>query len=69
MACRPKNKVCFACEQWFHEDNAEYCHECTEWKCAKCGACGCDVSEETLKAVRAIVKTYEYWLNDIDAFQ
>ncbi len=64
MACRPTKKVCFGCLKIFHEDDAEYCHNCTEWKCPHCGICGCLVDEETLKAIRAIVKTYEIWIED-----
>jgi hypothetical protein len=62
MACRPQKKVCFSCGQWFHENDATYCNECTEWKCSKCNACGCDLSEESLFVLRTIVKTYEVWL-------
>lgn len=64
MACRPKKKVCFKCGQWFHEKAAEYCPECTEWKCSKCGACGCDITEGELRVVRAMTKTYETWLEE-----
>jgi hypothetical protein len=69
MACRPTKKACFKCGLWFDEKDAKYCHECTEWKCAVCGACGCDVSQEVLFAVRAIVKTYEQWMMDDDDFR
>ena len=62
MACRPEVKVCFKCEDRFKEVDAVYCDICTEWKCPLCGACGCSVSPETLKAIRAIVRTYEEWL-------
>ena len=66
MACRPEKKVCFFCGNWFREDEAEYCGECTEWKCAECGACGCSLSDDALFAVRAIVKTYETWLEELE---
>jgi hypothetical protein len=62
LACRPTKKVCFGCMKIFEEDDAEYCHNCTEWKCPHCGICGCLVEEETLRAIRAIVKTYELWI-------
>jgi hypothetical protein len=62
LACRPTTKVCFGCLKQFKEDDAEYCHNCTEWKCPHCGICGCLVEEETLRAIRAIVKTYELYL-------
>ena len=62
MACRPKNKVCFKCGDWFHEDDAMYCNDCTELKCSKCGACGCNITEGELRVVRAMTKTYETWL-------
>jgi hypothetical protein len=62
MACRPEIKTCFNCFKQFNENNAVYCDTCTEWECSECGACGCDVSPSTLKAIRAIVKTYEDWL-------
>jgi methionyl-tRNA synthetase len=64
MACRPELKVCFGCERVFDESEAKYCDKCTEWKCPHCETCGCKVSPETLKAIRAIVKTYELWLED-----
>ena len=69
MACRPTNKMCFNCGEWFKEEDAEYCYECTEWKCSLCGACGCSVAPSVLFAVRAIVKTYETWLEEEDINQ
>lgn len=64
LACRPELKVCFGCEKAFLEEDAIYCNKCTEWICPYCKVCGCSVSEETLKAIRAIVKTYEIYLEN-----
>ena len=64
MACRPEKKICYGCEEWFHEDDAEYCSLCTEWICPHCGMCGCLLVKLGLKAVRAVIKTYEVWLEE-----
>jgi len=64
VACRPEKKVCFVCEEWFHEKDAKYCPECTEWKCPHCHSCGCHITEGELRVVRAMTRTYETWLEE-----
>ncbi|GAF99792.1 unnamed protein product [marine sediment metagenome] len=64
MSCRPKKKVCFSCEEWFHQNNAILCEKCNQYKCSKCNACGCSVSKDILLAVRAMEKTYERWIEE-----
>ncbi|MFB6089365.1 MAG: hypothetical protein ABEK36_06305 [Candidatus Aenigmatarchaeota archaeon] len=65
--CSPEEVKCFNCGKWFHKEktNAEFCEECEDWKCPHCGYCICDFEhEETKFAVRAMIDTYENFLNN-----
>jgi len=77
MPCRPDEKMCFKCGEWFDiKDFPEryrgegtwetvsllFLCECGQYTCPHCGGCFCNVSGETKKAVHAMEQTYEKWI-------
>ena len=50
---------CFKCGERFCVLDAEVCPRCGWFKCLRCGACGCGLSEETIIAVFQMRKVYE----------
>lgn len=62
--CSPKRVKCFNCDKWFTKtDEVEQCKKCKDWKCPYCGFCICTFKhEETKKAIRAMIETYEKFL-------
>ena len=59
---RPQEKLsicCFRCLSWFDAQNAVACRICGDLKCAKCGACLCDLSIQERKVAMAFIATYQ----------
>lgn len=63
--CRPEKINCFKCEKWFNKKMGEECKICGEFKCPYCKSCLCDMSNETKKAVIAMIRTYEEYLTNL----
>ncbi len=50
---------CFRCGKHFDIESADICIRCSWMKCPQCGACGCNLSEETAKAIFEMRRVYE----------
>jgi len=50
---------CFKCGQKFRSKEAKICTKCGWMICPHCKACGCDLSEETTRAIFYMRRTYE----------
>lgn len=64
--CTPTVVKCFKCREWFNKDtdNAKWCDTCEDWECPSCGYCICSFQhDETQIAVRAMIDTYENYLD------
>lgn len=61
--CTPSKLNCFNCSKWFEKKNVKECEICGEILCPFCNSCLCNMSNETKKAVIAMIKTYEEFLH------
>ena len=50
---------CFRCGKRFDIESANICIRCSCMKCPQCGTCGCNLSEETAKAIFEMRRVYE----------
>lgn len=70
MPCRPNNKCCFHCMEWFDITvwtfavSPMLCEKCNQYKCPWCHSCFCNVSKKVKNAVIAMEKTYEKYLEE-----
>jgi len=66
MACRPDEKVCFNCCDWFDisKEKVKLCKKCNQYKCPHCNACLCEMSTSVIRAVYAMERTYEKWVRE-----
>ena len=77
MPCRPDEKMCFKCGEWFNikpkpytiisayhgeEKPVTLCDKCNQYKCPHCSGCLCWTSRKIKKAVHAMEQTYEKWI-------
>ena len=61
--CSPRDINCFNCNNWFIRDKSKECEKCGEIICPHCNSCLCKMTDETKKAVIAMIKTYENFLS------
>jgi len=50
---------CFKCGEKFFVNKAEVCPKCGWLKCVNCGACRCELDDETAAAVFHMRRVYE----------
>lgn len=49
---------CFVCGEAFRPREGELCVECDWLKCPVCGGCACSLSEESVRAIGALFRTF-----------
>ncbi|MEM2741713.1 MAG: DUF6364 family protein [Nitrososphaeria archaeon] len=50
---------CFKCGERFDSSNSKVCVKCGWLICSKCGACGCNLQDETATAIFHMRRVYE----------
>ena len=60
--CSPQEINCFNCNKWFIKEKGKECEKCGEIICPCCSACLCNMNNETIKAVIAMIRTYENYI-------
>ena len=60
--CSPQEINCFNCNKWFTKQKGKECEKCGEIICPYCSVCLCNMNTETIKAVIAMIRTYENYI-------
>ncbi len=60
--CSPQEINCFKCYKWFLKEKGKECEECGEISCPHCSTCLCNMNNETIRAVIAMIRTYENFI-------